>query len=465
MRPGKRTAAVLAALLLAAAGAAEAVEISAGSIVPFGENSITVYSDETGTLTLTPGMSGLPLMPAAEDMPVEAGENTLVWDGLSWNGEPLPQGKITLAANVTDEDGNVSGAEIKVRVEKPLCAAVYCLPAADRFCPSSGESLKVECGLSKKGTVILEIAAADEPDKVIQTIKEKTDGALPAQCKWDGKNKSKKWVKPGRYLLTAYSKAVPEIKQTAEVTVTEEPDEVPDIFVTGDLLPGDPDNDQEVWEALIAPVVVGDGTEGSGLYIHKKKTYSPAGSISCRTAGVKVLEIYDDGWCRVGAWRQAIGEYIEGYIHRSKLTVVVPRSKYGAVIDKKEQTLTVYEDGKRIGKISVSTGLLNSENLLAATPAGVYLTGSRLKDFQNSGYHYDYPIRLHGDYLLHTVGYKTKDSERSYLKELEELGRPASHGCVRMDIRAAEESGGLNAWWIWTHFGRDTKVIVLDDQE
>ena len=124
--------------------------------------------------------------------------------------------------------------------------------------------------------------------------------------------------------------------------------------------------------------------------------------------------------------------------------------------------MTIYEDGKRIGRIRISTGLLNAKNPLAATPPGVYLIGSRMKDFQMDGYHYDYPIRLHGDYLLHTVGYRTKDSVRYYTEELEDLGGEASHGCIRLDIRATKESGYLNAWWVWTHLGRDTRVIVTE---
>ena len=86
-----------------------------------------------------------------------------------------------------------------------------------------------------------------------------------------------------------------------------------------------------------------------------------------------------------------------------------------------------------------------------------------MKDFQNGGFHYDYPIRLHGDYLLHTVGYKTRGHMRDYSEELSVLGSPASHGCIRMDIRAPEE-GGLNAWWIWTHLPRDTRVIITEGE-
>ncbi len=43
------------------------------------------------------------------------------------------------------------------------------------------------------------------------------------------------------------------------------------------------------------------------------------------------------------------------------------------------------------------------------------------------------------------------------------LGHKASHGCIRMDPRVTEECNGINAWWVWTHLGRDTKVLVTED--
>ena len=44
------------------------------------------------------------------------------------------------------------------------------------------------------------------------------------------------------------------------------------------------------------------------------------------------------------------------------------------------------------------------------------------------------------------------------------LGTKASHGCIRMDPRTTEENGGINAWWVWTHLGHDTKIIVTPEE-
>ena len=459
-RKGVLLSAVL--LLVLAAGAACALELTADPVVPFSENSVVIRSDAAGTLTLTPSLPDYELMPAVMDYPIEAGETVLSWDGLSWHGEPLPSGQITLTARLQDAAGAVSEASLQVKVSSPLCAAVSCLPTADIFCPKE-DALRIECGLSRKGTVKVDISSAEAPDVILRTLEGKAKDTVPVMLKWDGKDRKHKVLPEGDYLLTAYSEALPDYRVSAAVTLSASPVSVPAVFETGDILPADPANDEEVWAALTAPAVVGAGTEGQGLYLMKKKKYSPGGSISARTAAVRVLEV-DGSWCRVAAWRQAVGEYMEGWVQTEKLTVIPPRLHYGVLINKKDHTMTVYEDGKPIGRIRVSTGLLNAANPLAATPPGVYLIASRMKDFQMDGYHYDYPIRLHGDYLLHTVGYKTKDGVRYYTQELEDLGGAASHGCIRIDVRAADESGGLNAWWVWTHLGRDTRVIVTEGE-
>ena len=458
----KKLTAVLAALLTAfAVCSAHALELTAGTVTPFGRNRIVIRSEAAGRLTVTPALPDFDLKDAVTAMPVEAGETELVWDGLSWYGEPLPAGTLTLKAVLEKQEGGVSESSLQVRVKTPLCAAVSCLPAADGFYPGQGD-LRIECGLSRKGTVYLDIASAGEPDRVLRTLTGKSGSTIPVQLKWNGKGRDRRPLPAGDYLLTAYTKECPEYRVSAPVTLLDSPGEVPEVFVTGEILPSDPSDDEAVWAALTAPAVVGAGTEGQGLYLMKKKKYSPGGSISCRTVAVRVMSLEEKGWCRIAVWRQAVGEYMEGYVQRDKLAVIPSRTRYGVLISKKDQVMTVYEEGKRLGRIRISTGLLSSDSPLAATPPGIYLIGSRMKDFQNSGFHYDYPIRLHGDYLLHTVGYKTKDSVRYYTRELEALGTEASHGCIRMDVRPAEDSGALNAWWVWTHLPRDTRVMVIE---
>ncbi len=93
-----------------------------------------------------------------------------------------------LNAQLQDASGTVSNASLEVKISSPLCAAVSCLPAADVFCPKE-DSLRIECGLSRKGSVKVEIASAGEPDKVLRTLEGKAKDTVPVTLKWDGKDR------------------------------------------------------------------------------------------------------------------------------------------------------------------------------------------------------------------------------------------------------------------------------------
>ena len=124
--------------------------------------------------------------------------------------------------------------------------------------------------------------------------------------------------------------------------------------------------------------------------------------------------------------------------------------------------MTVYEDGKRIGTVLVSTGWISEADRSADTRSGVYLMGTRMDDFADYGNNYCYPVRIDGYNLIHQMGYIPENGSRNFTDEMEALGTKASHGCIRVDARAGEENNGINAWWIWTHMGHDTKIIISE---
>ena len=49
-------------------------------------------------------------------------------------------------------------------------------------------------------------------------------------------------------------------------------------------------------------------------------------------------------------------------------------------------------------------------------------------------------------------------------EEIAALGTMSSHGCIRVDPRTTEENAGINSWWIWTHLGHDTKIIITPEK-
>ena len=63
---------------------------------------------------------------------------------------------------------------------------------------------------------------------------------------------------------------------------------------------------------------------------------------------------------------------MEGYIDQSKLKMVKPQTRYGLLVDKNAQTLTVYEAGRKLGIVLVSTGLMEKDRLFQETRAGAF---------------------------------------------------------------------------------------------
>ena len=461
----KKAAIALLILLLAAAGTASAVELEAEGIRAFEDNILKVTSEDGGRLTIEAFSGTVPLENPVTDLQIGPGTSEITWDGLSYGGEPVRKGRVTLRATLACADRTTEQAEITVDATSPKSAAVCCLPAAQVFSPDGRRSLRIEVALSSEGTCEISIAAKENPEEELWHYRAYTGAKAPLVAWWDGKDRKRQICPPGEYVISARSKLCPERVQTAEITLAAEPQAEPELAVTGSLIPEDLSDDAAVWAALTAPIAIGDGPEGRGLVIMNGKGAKTgrAGTVACRTAGVAVLEICGDGWVKVGAWRQSDGFYTEGYVKADKLRMIRPNSRYGAVVDKKAQTMTIYEEGKKLGTVLVSTGLTTETSRTADTHSGAYLLGTRMEEFMQDGHTYSYPIRIDAGNLIHQAGFTRENGQRNFAEELAALGTKASHGCIRVDPRSTEGNGGLNAWWIWTHMGHDTKIIVTPE--
>ena len=457
---------ILVLLLLAGTCSACALELKIQGIRSYDDNVLTVNAETGGTLTIEAVSGTVPLKNPVTGLEVPAGETEILWDGLTFGGEPLQQGKLTLRAILEHSDGTKEETSIITTAAKPRSAVVCCLPAADSVYLDGKNMLRFEVGVSGTGACELSIASKDNPQEELWHMKNENGQKYPVVFRWDGRNKHHQICDPGKYVISAYTSACRDRVVQAEVTLLAEPLPEPELSVTGSLIPSDLSDDAEVWEALTAPVAVGSGEEGNGLCIvsEKSASASKAGTCSCRTVGVAVLEIGGDGWVKVGAWRQPDGAYIEGYVREDKLRMIRPNPRFGILLDKKEQMMTVYEYGKPIGTVLVSTGLVDEKHPKADTHSGVYLLGTRMADFEREGHNYQYPIRIDGSNLIHQLGYAVHNGEKSFEEEMVLLGNKASHGCIRVDPRITEASNGINSWWIWTHLPHDTKIIITPDE-
>jgi lipoprotein-anchoring transpeptidase ErfK/SrfK len=114
------------------------------------------------------------------------------------------------------------------------------------------------------------------------------------------------------------------------------------------------------------------------------------------------------------------------------------------MIDQDAQTMRVYENGKLIRTMPVSTGMPDKQETI--TPAWEGEVGRYVGTFFAFGTYQDdawYLFEHYGSMLIHSAPYLKQDGKKVY-QELDALGtRPASHGCIRLP---PEESTWFTAW-------------------
>lgn len=226
-------------------------------------------------------------------------------------------------------------------------------------------------------------------------------------------------------------------------------------------------SDEEIWAALTSEMVGVDVAENEVAYVYDSPYQGRAklGSVSGISQGVNVITQRSDGWALVETFRNEDGAFVRGYIKADKLRPVEPNKTYGIVIDKANQTLTVFKDGARLGSCKVSTGLPTPKYLHRETPAGEFITVTRrgTHDYYGLGYS-ACTIRINGNYYLCEVP-TTKKNGTKFLDIEDQLGSKASRGNVVIAHEASTD-GGINADWIWdmTTNNKKVKVLIFDDK-
>lgn len=96
--------------------------------------------------------------------------------------------------------------------------------------------------------------------------------------------------------------------------------------------------------------------------------------------------------------------------------------------------------------------MICSSGMDDSTPHGTFTVQSRGENFFNSNEQMgaNWWVSFYGDYLFHTV---PTDSDGNYIvSEAEKLGRPASHGCLRLTVSDAK--------WIYDNIPDGTTVVI-----
>ena len=394
---------------------------------------------------------------------LSSGKNAIEWNGLGENLERLFAGPYHFDVTLAAEDGTEYSGTGKFDISGTTPTLVYALPSSETIWLDGSEKWFVEYFTSVENTAVVMEVRRD--GKLVCTQESMVASEDGETVDWDGRKKNKKKIEPGDYTLTFYSRKNPEYSFTYPLKAEKGPCPVYGIEPTGPIVPERGMTDAEIWEIMMKPSVVIKGKSVFGrydLYERKGTRSKVAGTLRCATQALEVLE-NDGRWAHVRAWRHEDGMECTGYIRTDSLTVVQPAAHYGLLIDKREQTMTVYMDGKAIGTLPVSTGKVEGYNTYQATPAGAFLTNYRFgMTFAQNGYRYEYPIRYDAGNIIHSVGYVRVGRVRDYSANLPLLGQKASHGCVRVSPFVTDECE-INMYWLWTRLPYHTRVIILDD--
>ena len=238
-------------------------------------------------------------------------------------------------------------------------------------------------------------------------------------------------------------------------------------------------DEEAIWKVLTQPVTVIEGKQREQVRIlaePDEKCRDYVGVVTCASQGVHVLRQEGD-WTLIEAYSSAeegsavkvFAEQFQGYVKTSRLKQVEVDQHYGLVIDKLQQRLYVFKEGKLFTTMLCSTGYAKDKaTLFHETPAGEFLLISWVGGFQAETLWCAYGIRINSGILIHEVPSrqetnKAGETYTSYARCERYLGEKASHGCVRVQRQLTPE--GVNAKWLWDHLSRNpcTKVIIWDD--
>jgi len=450
--------------LFSAANADPGFHIAApsGGISGYQSNPLTVTVPESGEVMLEIRDENNTLYRVLEKE-VPEGRSQIVWDGLGWNEERMAQKNYTISGIFQGKSGKILSASTVIRVVASQQAILFALPSDPAVYPEETGDWFLEFKALYTDQLIAEFYNAAKNQKVMETSRQVKGGRVN-QLSWRALT-AKKNMDPGTYRVRVFGQMHPSNYKEFTVEVREGKREVLPLQVTGDIMPGREDSDAEIWEKMTAPATVVDiaNISHQRVYSIPDSDGKVLGTLHGQSQALSVLEIRDQ-WVRISAWNHERGAKVEGWVPRKVLKVVMPQTEYGLLVDKKEQTLTLYQRGEKVDVLLVSTGRMEKQQLYQETAAGSFLTNYHMSDYSTNGLKYDFVIRYDGGNLLHQIPYAWSESGKKDMIPGElYLGCKASHACIRVQEMPSEK--GINAYWFWTHLPYHTRIIVLDDPE
>ena len=240
-------------------------------------------------------------------------------------------------------------------------------------------------------------------------------------------------------------------------------------------------NEQAIWQVLTQPVTVLEGDERKQVKIRREPSEGCedyVGEVTCMSQAVHVLDQGEE-WSLIEAYSSSVeGSSVkvwalpfQGYVKTGLLKERQVDQQVGLVIDKLQQRLYIFKEGKLFSTLLCSTGYPNNGAPWNETPAGEFLAVSWAGGFWSGQLYCDMGIRINDGILLHEVPCQVKvdeltgEEKRDYDRCERYLGEKASHGCIR--IQRVKSPEGASIRWLWDNLSRKSsapsKVIIWDE--
>ena len=465
---------ILLLLLPLSALAAEWTETP--DLIRPGKSARLVFDSAKGTAEIT--LSGEHGDYLLHTMEVKKGGGTYFWDGCV-DGEALPAGQYILTVKVGKKSDT---AAVTVGDEAPM---ILMVDAEEHVTPAWSAWVDV----NMPGT--LTVTLAEDGSVIAQEAVE----AGMTEVFWDGTVNGKALTTgdwelyfrltddtgfvSGVESFNVYVTSPSVATDLSYHTPNEWSDRVCDHEVCFWKLPMGEMNEEAIWQVLTQPVTVLRGEQKAQINLRAQPDEACTvytGEVTCDSQAVHILE-RGDTWTLVEAYSSSTAgskvevwaEYCRGWVKTELLQEKKPGTKYGLVVDKLQQRMYVFKEGKLFTTLMVSTGFPKEDEPFNETPAGEYLIVSWMGGFWSEKLYCDMGLRINGGTLIHEVpcniiyDEKGNEVERNYKRCEPVLGDKASHGCIRVQRQSSPE--GVSMRWLWNNLerGDKTKVIIWDD--
>ena len=217
------------------------------------KQTITIKAASDGVCDLEVSSSGT-VWWRKQGIRVNAGNNTVSWDGCGFDGEYLHAARFHMVVRFTGDDGSTGEDDVIFTMQKPALALLYFIPDTDTLWLGSGKPWYFVYQTTSAAEVIMQIAPENDPQQILGTVKLEAKNSA-ARSSWNGKLNGKA-LEPGRYLITCYARKAPSWTHESILTISEGSPDTPEVQVTGAIMPSRNASDEEIWEMMTAPAVV-----------------------------------------------------------------------------------------------------------------------------------------------------------------------------------------------------------------